>query len=102
MRGHPWDEMGDNARDFLDPLGHAADAEFDEDTPGDRHQQRRRLTELRRRAEERLDWKRMYGAGYFGDLDSLDEGLDEEGFESFTALPGHDESLWPDEPPEEH
>ena len=29
----------------------------------------RRLTELRRRTEERLDWKRMYGELQFDDLD---------------------------------
>lgn len=106
MIGHPWDESGDNAGDFPESSGHAADVDSDENAPGDRHRQKHRLTELRRRAEERLEWKRMHGAGYFGDLDSLDEGLDEgldeKGFDSFTAFAGHDDPLWTDESPEEH
>jgi len=72
MKSHPWDDQIDNARDFFDSIGLMQDA----DTEGEvdeRRLQRRRLTELRRRAEERLDWKRTYGDLQFDDLDHFDE-----------------------------
>lgn len=66
MKSHPWDELNDSAKDFFDSGAFLPDAEFDEE-PQDKHGQRRRLTELRRRTEERLDWKRMYGDLQFDD-----------------------------------
>ncbi len=67
MKGRSWDDFSDSAKDYLD-AGMLADTEF-EDEPETKHGQRRRLTELRRRTEERLDWKRMYGELQFDDLD---------------------------------
>lgn len=69
MKSHPWDELNDSSKDYFDATGFASEADFDEEPQG-KHQQRRRLTELRRRAEERLDWKRMYGDL---ELDGTDE-----------------------------
>jgi len=60
MKSHPWDEVNDSSKDYFDANGFGSEADFDEEPQG-KHLQRRRLTELRRRAEERLDWKRMYG-----------------------------------------
>lgn len=68
MKSHPWDELNDSSKDFFDAGGFVPEAEFDEE-PQDKHMQRRRLTELRRRTEERLDWKRMYGDLQFDDMD---------------------------------
>ena len=68
MKSHPWDELNDSSKDFFDAGGFVPEAEFDE-KPQDKHMQRRRLTELRRRTEERLDWKRMYGELQFDDMD---------------------------------
>jgi hypothetical protein len=68
MKGHPWDELTDSSKDYFDGAGFVPEAEFDEE-PVDKHVQRRRLTELRRRTEERLDWKRMYGDLQFDDAD---------------------------------
>jgi hypothetical protein len=68
MKGHPWDELADSAKDFFDAGGFTPDAEFD-DEPIDKNSQRRRLTDLRRRTEERLDWKRMYGDLQFDDME---------------------------------
>lgn len=67
MKGRSWDDFSDSAKDYLD-AGMLADTEF-EDEPETKHGQRRRLTELRRRTEERLDWKRMYGELQFDDMD---------------------------------
>lgn len=77
MKSHPWDELNDNAKDFFDSGAFMPDAEFDEE-PQDKHGQRRRLTELRRRTEERLDWKRMYGDLQFDDME--DTGLSDNSF----------------------
>lgn len=68
MKGRSWDDFSDAAKDYLD-AGMLADNDFVEDEPETKHGQRRRLTELRRRTEERLDWKRMYGELQFDDLD---------------------------------
>lgn len=67
MKGRSWDDFSDPAKDYLD-AGMLVDNDF-EDEPDTKHGQRRRLTELRRRTEERLDWKRMYGELQFDDLD---------------------------------
>lgn len=79
MKSHPWDELNDGARDFFDSVGMVPESGVEEDI-NDKRLQRRRLTELRRRAEERLDWKRTYGDLQFDDLDHFDEFGDEHGF----------------------
>lgn len=68
MKSHPWDELTDSSKDFFDAGGFTPEAEFD-DEPLDKNTQRRRLTDLRRSTEERLDWKRMYGDLQFDDMD---------------------------------
>ncbi len=80
MKNHAWDDLNDSSKDFFDSAGFIPEPDFEEHV-NDKHQQRRRLTELRRRTEERLDWKRTYGELQFDDLDhyddfdDLDEGL---------------------------
>ena len=68
MKSHPWDELTDSSKDFFDAGGFTSESDFD-DEPLDKNTQRRRLTDLRRRTEERLDWKRMYGELQFDDMD---------------------------------
>jgi hypothetical protein len=68
MKGHPWDELADGAKDFFDAGSFTPDTEFD-DEPIDKNSQRRRLTDLRRKTEERLDWKRMYGDLQFDEME---------------------------------
>lgn len=68
MKSHPWDELTDGSKDFFDAGGFTPEAEFD-DEPQDKNTQRRRLTDLRRSTEERLDWKRMYGDLQFDEMD---------------------------------
>lgn len=75
MKSHPWDELNDSAKDFFDSAGLMPEAGVEDDIH-DKRLQRRRLTELRRRTEERLDWKRAYGDLQFDDLDHFDD-LDE-------------------------
>ncbi len=65
MKSHQWDDIADNAKDFFDSGAFIADSEIEE--PNDKRIQKRRLTEMRRRTEERLDWKRMYGELQFDD-----------------------------------
>lgn len=79
MKSHPWDELNDSAKDFFDSVGAMPEPEVEEDI-NDKRLQRRRLTELRRRAEERLDWKRTYGDLQFDDLDHFDEFDDDRSF----------------------
>jgi hypothetical protein len=69
MKSHQWDDIADTAKDFFDSGAFIPEAEIEE--PNDKHGHKRRLTELRRRTEERLDWKRMYG-----DLRFDDDGSD--------------------------
>lgn len=69
MKSHPWDELNDSSKDFFDAGGFVSENDFD-DEPLNKHAQRQRLTELRRRTEERLDWKRMYGELQFDDMDN--------------------------------
>lgn len=81
MKSHPWDDLNDSARDFFDSIGLLQEPEAEEEVD-DKRLQRRRLTELRRRAEERLDWKRTYGDLQFDDLDDFDAFLEHgRGFE---------------------
>lgn len=68
MKSHPWDELNDSSKDFFDAGNFLPETEFEEE-PLNKHAQRQRLTELRRRTEERLDWKRMYGELQFDDMD---------------------------------
>ncbi|MEX1197568.1 MAG: hypothetical protein WEB57_06885 [Pseudohongiellaceae bacterium] len=75
MKSHSWDELNDSARDFFDSIGMLPESGVEEDI-NDKRLQRRRLTELRRRTEERLDWRRAYGDLQFDDLDHL-EGYDD-------------------------
>jgi hypothetical protein len=91
MKGHQWDDIADSSKEFFDSTAFIPEAEIEDDAT-DKRVQKRRLTELRRRTEERLDWKRMYGDLQFDDdgdnlryspsydLDDysdLDESLDE-------------------------
>lgn len=68
MKSHPWEELTDGSKDFFDAGSFTPEAEFD-DEPLDKNTQRRRLTDLRRSTEERLDWKRMYGDLQFDEMD---------------------------------
>ena len=68
MKSHPWEELADGSKDFFDAGSFTPEAEFD-DEPLDKNTQRRRLTDLRRSTEERLDWKRMYGDLQFDEMD---------------------------------
>lgn len=68
MKSHPWDELNDSSKDFFDAGNFLPETDFEEE-PLNKHAQRQRLTELRRRTEERLDWKRMYGELQFDDMD---------------------------------
>lgn len=68
MKSHQWDDIADSSKDFLDSGAFIPDSDFDE--PNDKRLQKRHLTEMRRRTEERLDWKRMYGEFQFDDDDS--------------------------------
>ncbi|MGM0633270.1 MAG: hypothetical protein ACQETO_08845 [Pseudomonadota bacterium] len=79
MKSHAWDELNDSAKDYFDSAGLIPDSGVAEDVD-DKRSQRRRLTELRRRTEERLDWKRAYGDLQFDDLDHFDETDDDRHF----------------------
>jgi hypothetical protein len=68
MKSHPWEELTDGSKDFFDSGSFTPEVEFD-DEPLDKNTQRRRLTDLRRSTEERLDWKRMYGDLQFDEMD---------------------------------
>ncbi|MDO9317783.1 MAG: hypothetical protein Q7V56_06255 [Gammaproteobacteria bacterium] len=65
MKSHQWDDIADTSKDFFDSGAFIPETEVDE--PTDKHVHKRRLTELRRKTEERLDWKRMYGDLEFDD-----------------------------------
>ncbi len=69
MKSHQWDDIADTSKDFFDSAAFIPETEIDE--ANDKRVHKRRLTELRRRTEERLDWKRMYG-----DLQFEDDGND--------------------------
>ena len=90
MKGHQWDDITDGSKDFFDSGAFIPEAEIEDDAT-DKRVHKRRLTELRRRTEERLDWKRMYGDLQFDDdvdvrfsvnhdlddFSDLDESIDE-------------------------
>ena len=65
MKSHQWDDIADTSKDFFDSVAFIPETELDE--PNDKRLHKRRLTELRRQTEERLDWKRMYGDLQFDD-----------------------------------
>ena len=67
MKSHQWDDIADSSKDYLDSGAFIPDSDFDE--PNDKRVQKRHLTEMRRRTEERLDWKRMYGDMQFDEMD---------------------------------
>ena len=90
MKSHQWDDIADNSKDFFDSAAFIPETEIDD--ANDKRVHKRRLTELRRRTEERLDWKRMYGDLQFeqdgndlnfkdsyevDDYDDYDENLDD-------------------------
>ncbi len=90
MKSHQWDDIADNSKDFFDSAAFIPETEIDD--ANDKRVHKRRLTELRRRTEERLDWKRMYGDLQFeedgndlnftdsyevDDYDDSDENLDD-------------------------
>lgn len=83
MKGHSWDELNEGSKDFFDAGGFLPESEF-VDEPQDKHGQRRRLTEMRRRTEERLDWKRMYGDLQFDDMDDHKFMRDDMSADSYT------------------
>ena len=82
MKSHQWDDIGDSAKDFFDSGAFIPETELDE--ANDKRQHKRRLTELRRRTEERLDWKRT-----FGDLQFDDDGSD-QGYRSNLDVDDYD------------
>lgn len=66
MKSHQWDDIADASKDFFDSGAFLPETEMEEPA-NDKHMSKRRLTELRRKTEERLDWKRMYGDMQFDD-----------------------------------
>lgn len=90
MKSYPWDELNDSSKDFFDSIGAMPESGIEEDI-NDKRLQRRRLTELRRRAEERLDWKRNYGDKQFDDLDHLEENDGDHRFDGQHHLEGFSE-----------
>ena len=82
MKSHQWDDIGDSSKDFFDSGAFMPETELDE--ANDKRQHKRRLTELRRRTEERLDWKRT-----FGDLQFDDDG-DDQGFRGNVDIDDYD------------
>ncbi len=91
MKSHQWDDIADSSKDFFDSVAFIPEAEIEDDAT-DKRVSKRRLTELRRRTEERLDWKRMYGdlqfedhgddvrynlSNDYDDLSDSDDSLDE-------------------------
>jgi hypothetical protein len=78
MKSHQWDDIADTSKDFFDSAGFIPETELEE--PSDKRVHKRRLTELRRRTEERLDWKRMYG-----DLQFEEDGGDQNFKDSYEV-----------------
>ena len=76
MKEEHWEEPEDTGKEFFDSVAVLQNHEVDDQT--DKRMRRQRITELRRRAEERLDWKRIAGEYDFNfDLDSGEEAVDE-------------------------
>lgn len=91
MKSHQWDEIADTSKDFFDSGAFIPETELEE--PNDKRLHKRRLTELRRRTEERLDWKRMYGDLQFEDDNddvNFKDTYDVDDFDDFDdALDDH-------------
>lgn len=83
MKSHQWDDIADSSKDFFDSVAFIPENELEE--PNDKRVHKRRLTELRRRTEERLDWKRMYG-----DL-QFDENSDDLQFRDSYSIDDSDD-----------
>lgn len=71
MKEEHWDEGEDGAKEFFDSVGALQHHELDEQA--EKRLRKQRITELRRRAEERLDWKRISGDFDF-DFEASEEG----------------------------
>lgn len=73
MKEEHWDESEDGAREFFDSVALLNNPEYDEQA--EKRMRKARITELRRRTEERMDWKRISGEYDFdfeaGEVDSL-------------------------------
>ncbi|MGB4248285.1 MAG: hypothetical protein WBJ75_11250 [Pseudohongiellaceae bacterium] len=91
MKSHQWDEIADPSKDFFDSGAFIPETELEE--PNDKRLHKRRLTELRRKTEERLDWKRMYGDLQFDDDNddvNFKDTYDVDDFDDFDdALDDH-------------
>ncbi len=91
MKSHQWDDITDASKDFFDSGAFIQEAEMEEPAQ-DKHMNKRRLTELRRKTEERLDWKRMYGDMQFdddGDEMNLKDSYEVDNFDDFDDLEEH-------------
>lgn len=88
MKSHQWEDIGDASKDFFDSVGYMHETESEE--PSDKRVNKRRITELRRKTEERLDWKRMSGDLEFDEDDNDDDYLRRFDFEDFDNF---DDSL---------
>ena len=76
MKEEHWEEPEDTGKEFFDSVAVLQNHEVDDQT--DKRMRKQRITELRRRAEERLDWKRIAGEYDFNfDLDNGEETVDE-------------------------
>lgn len=76
MKEQQWEDADDGAKEFFDPAAALQSGELGE--PIDKRIHKQRVTELRRRAEERKDWKRITGEYDFdAELDTVDNLVDE-------------------------
>lgn len=74
MKEEHWEEPEEGAREFFDSVALLQNPEFDEQA--EKRARKLRVTELRRRAEERLDWKRIAGEFDFELSADTDESAD--------------------------
>jgi len=76
MKEEHWDESEDNAKEFFDSVALLNHPAFDEQA--EKRMRKLRVTELRRRTEERMDWKRITGEYDFDlEADNVDDVVDE-------------------------
>ncbi|MEX2130102.1 MAG: hypothetical protein WD772_01340 [Pseudohongiellaceae bacterium] len=76
MKEEHWDEPEDSAREFFDSVALLHHPVFDEQA--EKRMRKLRVTELRRRAEERMDWKRIAGEYDFDmEADNVDDIVDD-------------------------
>ncbi|MDX1490633.1 MAG: hypothetical protein R3332_05065 [Pseudohongiellaceae bacterium] len=90
MKSHQWENIGDVSKDFFDSVGYS-DSEAEIEEASEKRLNKRRLTELRRRAEERLDWKRMSKEMDFDDDSDDDEYFRRYDVASFDDLDDYDD-----------